>query len=689
MAIHLQSGSLALTFCGKTGVLYGLTAIETGWEIINRREIGLSWRILLPLSDELRNNDILGEEQVLDSYDARVTFIWKNVRSRRGGVHDITVTLTVRAQGRRIVYDMDVDNRSPYTVENVYCPYLGDLARPQGAPWLKAFSHVYAHARDLGLWPQFENNVGYFGADYPTQIGAGVGAPETPFTLLRTPNQGLYMGVSAPSSDFVAWFGELRPGWDSSIDSRVPESTDIAGKPVQIRYAALHLPYILPGEHRAVTPIALEAYQGGWQQGADIYAAWRKTWMKPATPPAWAREPHAWLQLHINSPEDELRLRFNELPKVAGQCKRHGIAAIQLVGWNDGGQDQGNPSHNPDPRLGTFDELKEAIRVSQEMGVHIILFAKFTWADRGTKRFRDELNKMAVRDPYGDYYTHGGYRYQTGTQLLDINTKRLIPMCFGSEAYMRVCEQEFSKILALGADGMLYDECQHHSPTHLCFDTSHGHRYGWPTYSKDRELIQRLRQVPGFREDFLFAGEACYDWEMEAYHLAYFRSEQTNYLPLARYLLPGCQYMTAVTGFNDRNMLNQCLMYRFTVSFEPYNFKGMPDDYPDTMQYGAQMHALREEFRKWFWDGEFRGTDGASALDMTGRPYEPYGVFKAADHSLGVVVCNYGDAPQTVAIRRADGKTFERYRLVDDSRWRNARGGVVLPARSAAIALMD
>ena len=71
MAIHLQSGSLALTFCGKTGVLYGLTAIETGWEIINRREIGLSWRILLPLSDELRNNDILGEEQVLDSYDAR------------------------------------------------------------------------------------------------------------------------------------------------------------------------------------------------------------------------------------------------------------------------------------------------------------------------------------------------------------------------------------------------------------------------------------------------------------------------------------------------------------------------------------------------------------------------------------------------------------------------------------------
>ena len=32
--------------------------------------------------------------------------------------------------------------------------------------------------------------------------------------------------------------------------------------------------------------------------------------------------------------------------------------------------------------------------------------------------------------------------------------------------------------------------------------------------------------------------------------------------------------MTAVTGFNDRNMVNQCLMYRYIISYEPYNFKG-------------------------------------------------------------------------------------------------------------------
>ncbi|HHY82797.1 MAG TPA: hypothetical protein GX505_08990 [Clostridiales bacterium] len=120
---------------------------------------------------------------------------------------------------------------------------------------------------------------------------------------------------------------------------------------------------------------------------------------------------------------------------------------------------------------------------------------------------------------------------------------------------------------------MLFDECQHHSPTWACFSSKHGHRYGEPTYNRDRDFIRRMWQVQGTPKNFLVAGEACYDWEMETYQLAYFRSENKNHLPLARYLLPYSQYMTAVTGFNDRNMINQCLLYRYIISYEPYNSK--------------------------------------------------------------------------------------------------------------------
>ena len=50
--------------------------------------------------------------------------------------------------------------------------------------------------------------------------------------------------------------------------------------------------------------------------------------------------------------------------------------------------------------------------------------------------------------------------------------------------------------------------------------------------------------------------------------------------------------MTAVNGFYDRNMINQCLMYRYIISYEPFHFKGWLHDYPETVAYGNAMDAL-------------------------------------------------------------------------------------------------
>ena len=192
------------------------------------------------------------------------------------------------------------------------------------------------------------------------------------------------------------------------------------------------------------------------------------------------------------------------------------------------------------------------------MGVHVILFSKYTWADQATERFRKDLIHLAIKDPYGDYYVHPGAQYQTATQLLDVNTKRLIPMCFLSEEYLRIAEVEFQKTVDLGADGILFDECLHHYNALFCFDPNHGHRYGAMVYANDRKLIQNFSHiVSSIKPGFLFAGEACYDWEMEAYHLSYHRSEDKQHIPLSRYMLPEGQFMTAVTGFNDRSMINQ------------------------------------------------------------------------------------------------------------------------------------
>ena len=324
------------------------------------------------------------------------------------------------------------------------------------------------------------------------------------------------------------------PGYDSAMESRVPNASAISGLDVASRFAAVHLPYIQPGESRKLTPIAIQPFQGGWQQGVDVYKRWRDSWMTTPDLPEWACHPHSLWQLHINSPEDELRIPFVELGAIGEEAARHGVEAIQLVGWNDGGQDQGNPSHSHDPRLGSFDELKAAIAHIQSCGVKLILFAKFTWADRATDWFRQDLHRLAIKDPYGDYYHYVGYHYQSATQALDINSKRLIPMCFGSDEYVAVSEREFQKVLDLGADGILYDENQHHSPALLCFDESHGHRVGFPVYSRDNAFQQNLEKMSAaVNPDFLYAGEGIYDWQFEAYHLSYHRSWDRQHVPLS------------------------------------------------------------------------------------------------------------------------------------------------------------
>ena len=54
------------------------------------------------------------------------------------------------------------------------------------------------------------------------------------------------------------------------------------------------------------------------------------------------------------------------------------------------------------------------------------------------------------------------------------------------------------------------------------------------------------------------------------------------------------------------------MLYRYIMSYEPYNFKGHLDDFPLTMDYGKRMDALRDELRDYFWDGEFRDKVGAA-----------------------------------------------------------------------------
>jgi len=597
----------------------------------------------------------------------------------------------VKLQASKAVWTVNIVNRSDLVVESVYAPYLGDLRRPTGAEWFRLSATHYASQWNAELWPNLANRRGYWGSDYPVVANdwqTGMVTPMNPFVLLRDQKQGLFVGIDEASWEFVAPFAELLPGYGRAIDSKVPNADTLSQHDVHTRFSMIHMPYIQPGETRRLVPIAVSPFKGSWHAGADIY---KHSSVRPATvtPPAWVREPHSWLQIQVNSPEGEARISYKDLVPLAAELKKHGILGLQVTGWNMGGQDQDNPSHDTDPLLGTWEDLRDAIRQIKAMGVKVILFAKYTWADRHTEWFRKDLHRLAVTDPYGDYYTTGGYQYQTPAQLFDLATKRLVPMCMLAEEYLKICETEFRKILNLGADGFLFDECLWHGPSALCFNPNHGHRPGASCYANDNHLIERLHKISDpVDPDFCFAGEALYDWEYAAYHVSYLRSQNPNHIPHYRYLRPDGAIMTALTGFDDREMIAQCLLYKYIISYEPFNFKGRPEDYPLTLEYGKKMDALRTELRCWFWDGEFRDTLGATVTNAEGKAHHPFAVYLPKDGGApGLAIANY-DLKKPVELKvNINGQDLSkyRYRLIDDATWKSAADGITIPARSAVV----
>ena len=690
--VKLETNSLVLSFNEKNGSLVSIYSKISDWYIFDREKLALSWRLMLPLENEgRRNNNAWGHLQktppTCESSPSSIKFHWPSVESEFGGIHKIGITTECVIENEQAVFKMHIDNQDTVFVENVYYPYIGDLHRPKQAEKF-TFSHgSYMRMSEHQLWPVFPNDIGTHSVDYPTlTIGAQHSNPPMyPFGLAADEKgNGLYLGITERRLEAVTWHAEALPGWRNSNDFRLFTEDRFEDKDVYCRFCTGHLPFIAPGTSFDLVPFGMEAYKGDWYVGAGCYTKISKKWNKlPAQMPNWAKDPHSWLQIHINSPEDELRIRFKDLPKIGSECKKFGVDVIQLVGWNDGGQDRGNPRHDPDPRLGTWDELKQAIQEIKAMGIKLILFAKFVWADESNDDFTEVYEPLSIKDPYQNYYVYKGYQYMTLSQMADVNTRRLIPMCFNTKGWIDICNKEFQKCVDLGADGILYDECLHHSPTLCCFDKEHDHRYGECTYTADELLIDGFREMVKDRE-FMIAGEAVYDFQHNYYDISYGRTWGRTHQPVSRLMRPDAGLMTAVIGFDDRSMINQCLLDKYIISYEPYNFKGMLSDFPSTVAYGKKMDQLRIDLREYFWDGIYQDRLGGIVETNQGM-LESFAVYDAANGKKGMIICNY-DEEKSIEVTPVleNGQKLNTYRLVDNDSLVEFDHSFILPPMSAA-----
>jgi len=461
----LEDRSWRAAFDTGTGALIRLEHKPTHWTLERRPELGVSFRLHAPLP-ERRNNFVFGQKQraalVRQLSERQLLLQWKDLVSEHGGVLPMTLTATVTLTNGALSFETTLENRSALMVETVEYPCLGDLRSPTRSTTLRARTMWYGNLGSTDIYPYFGNEKGYWGVDFPTKT---FDSKRTPFCLLQAPKEGLYIALHDPTQPYLLQYTfEQHPGQLETARQSVPRSDEISGLPVHLEFRATHFVFAHPHSTVRLAPVVLQGYQGGWQGGVDLYRQWRATWFKPPHLPGWAREVHSWAMLRLNTPEEDYTIPYTNLVQYGREYASNGVRAVQVVGWNVGGQDRNDPSQDTDPHLGTWQQFHDSIAAVQALGVKVILFAKLNWADLTTAWYTNELYKYQATDPYGIRYEQGGYSYLTPTQLAGINNRRRAVMDFLCPAYQNVALREFQKILALGSEGWLWDEVCHHGP---------------------------------------------------------------------------------------------------------------------------------------------------------------------------------------------------------------------------------
>jgi hypothetical protein len=681
--IVLEDKELLVAFDKTTGAVTRIERKSTHWAVQRRAELGISFRLLAPLPGR-RDNFVLGQKQRAASIekvsDTEIRLQWKDLVSEHGGVLPVMFSATITLKNGILSFDGLLQNDSEYWVETIDYPYLGDLSAPTQQTVMRAEHMWYGHLDGVEIHPKFTNEKGYWGVDFPTKT---IDSWQGQICLLQTPDQGVYVGVHDTDIRYLVQFTfEQHPGVVTSIDSNVPLKNEISGLAVHLEFRLCHFVFARPHSTALLVPIVIRTYDGDWHAGLDVYKEWRSTWFVDAKVPDWAKGIHSWLQLQVDGAEKDFSIPYRKIIEYGRECAENGVSAIQLVGWNRGGQDGGDPSLDTDPGLGTWRELHDAIAQVQATNVKMVLFGKVYFADLTTDWYKSELYKYQTTDPYGIPYQAGGFSYTTPTQLAGINNRRRAIMDVLCPAYRDIATKEFEKTVALGASGWLFDEVCHHDGVGMSFCAGHGYEPPGYIYGGDMPLARQFHQASDkTRPDFLFAGEGPQDWLLQYYPFSYFRiGADTRHS--GRYIDPQRPLMVAVTGFDDREMLNLILAYRYIISYEPYNFKGHVTDFPLTLAYGKKIDALRRKYREYLWEAEFRDTLGASVEGA-----HRYTVFRTVSEKRAVVVVNEGSSKTIIARVNLPhaGKLVSATPERPDAE--ATTGTLTIPARSAAVVI--
>lgn len=644
----------------ENGDLIGLHWKSPQFEVIGEPRLGENFRILIPEAGYEANYFNSRDQRV-----SRIEAIPDGVLCTYDALHNDRETLPVRVRYRieaadgQIHFSITIDNPTNRKLAEVMYGIIGGQKgigdRLDTKSMVPGGNDNLSPVLFTRFRPGYFGGGGNFGIPYDGMTFTYPGAMSMGWIDIYNPTAGIgyYYADQDPDTRLMLLDVELRPyATGAKIEDNWPDPSELPpGEPIGLTMGWVNMPYLSNGTFTS-GPVALEVHKGDWRQASRIYRSWFDRYFTVARPPDWLRKENAWQSIILSNGEDVVAHRFSELPKLAADAKKYGITTFEILGWDIGGIDRGYPQYQPDPRLGTPEEFRDALAKMRAMGVHPLIFTNVDVADTATPLFQNQLKQYAVDGLWAPDWTLFGWGEGTISARAGLSESKMALVSPAHPEFRKFEMDQYLQLVRDGADGFQMDKSNGSSM--LDFNKQLPVSPDQSLFAGIMETFKQL--LPAARAidpGFSLAGEVWSDRSFPYIDVSYMRMGNIDMgSTVLKYTFPEWTATIFATTPGDYNEMNNGMRYGFVWDIAPRHYNQSVDD-PLThplARYVSELIRIRKEYADLLFLGRFNDTMGAT---VHGGPNVRYSVFKPLQPGKSAEACvvvNFDKTPQTVVV---------------------------------------